>query len=98
MGMFDSFYDANGDEWQTKAFACLLERWEIGDAVVGQSIDFQVKVFGGPRLERSEDALATIRGGRLVAVPDERDESLALMDYHGGFLATPAPRSTGDAP
>lgn len=88
MGMFDSFYDENDGEWQTKAFGRSLHRWDIGETVAPSGISCQVEAIG---VERSEHdyafGLATIRGGVLIAVPDERDESLTLIPY-GGLGAT----------
>lgn len=81
MGMFDSLFDAEGNEWQTKAFGCILDRFQIGDHVHGV-VDFQVEVCGGDD-PPFEDSLATIRAGRLEAVPADRDETLPLMNYHG---------------
>lgn len=89
MGMFDSFYDADGVEWQTKAFDCLLSRWEIGDAVPTAPIDHQVKVLGGPESDPFQNSFATLRGGRLACVPDVRDSSLPLLDYAGGWIEVP---------
>ena len=83
MGMFDSFYDADGNEWQTKAFGCNLDRYTSNDNVPASIDDFQVEVLGGMRGAKSQDALATIRDRKLSKVPDVRDESLPLMDYHG---------------
>lgn len=84
MGMFDSFYDANGDEWQTKAYGNALVNYDIGDEIPeGPPFTYQVRVLGDP-----EDGygLATIRDGRLAEVPAERDLALPLLDYHGGWL------------
>lgn len=33
MGMFDSMYDDEDNEWQTKAFECGLDRFREGDPV-----------------------------------------------------------------
>lgn len=83
MGMFDSLYDSDNNEWQTKAFGCALTEYNIGDRLPALPADFQVEVFGGPSGQASRDAYATIRGGVLIAVPVERDASLPLMDYYG---------------
>ena len=88
MGMFDSLYDASGVEWQTKAFACVLDRYQIGDAILdGPSCTYQVKVLGGPVPSRAIDSFATVRDGVLTAVPDDRIPSLPLLDCFGGWLA-----------
>ena len=84
MGMFDSLNDAEGVEWQTKAFDCDLDRWTIGDRIATDEdypATYQVEVIGGVPW----NALATIRDGVLVAVPTERDKSLPLVGYHGGI-------------
>lgn len=83
MGMFDSFYGARGDEWQTKALGRGLRRYNVGDEVRSPVPDCQFKVIGGrgPYPWR----FATVRGGRLEAVPVDRDETLPLIDYAGGF-------------
>lgn len=84
MGMFDSLFDTKGNEWQTKAFGCILDRFEIGDRIVSVG-DFQVEVCGGED-PPFEDSFATIRAGVLAAVPVDRDPQLPLMDYHGYIL------------
>lgn len=85
MGMFDSMYDAEGHEWQVKAFDRTLTQWHIGDAIETETPDFQVKVYGG-RKNESGYTLATIRGCVLVDLPAPRDPSLPLIDYSGGIL------------
>lgn len=97
MGMFDSMYDDQNNEWQTKAFGRQLDRFHVGDAVPHPSgiawpapPAYQISVFGGaPVHEAQKDGYATIRKGDLAAVPDERDDSLPLIDYHGGWAAEP---------
>lgn len=95
MGMFDSFYDADGHEWQTKAFDCELDVWRIGDSFTADcGLSFQVYVLGstGSTLNgtyETFESLATIRDGVVAAVPDERDESLFLLDYSGGPAVRP---------
>lgn len=84
--MFDSFYDKDGNEWQTKALDCILGRYDIGDRVPSSLFPHQMKVFGGPR---NVDSFATIRDGFLAAVPAKRNEHLPLLDYNGGWLAAP---------
>lgn len=95
MGMFDSIYDAKGIEWQTKAFECLLTRYDIGSTVTAEKLSFQVEVLGQPEPrawpEPGEfvDTFATIRDGILAEVPAERDETLPLQNYSGHWLAAP---------
>jgi hypothetical protein len=87
MGMFDSMYDAEGHEWQTKALGRALNCWNIGDQVPSEVPDFQVEVgrFPDPWI----DAIATVRGGVLTAVPDRRHPELILIDYVGGIRQMP---------
>lgn len=97
MGMFDSTYDADGHEWQTKAYGCNLTRWHIGDLIDwDHPFDaYQVEVFGGDETHRNgQDGWATIRDGILVAVPAQRDEDLPLVDYCGGCASVPAGEET----
>lgn len=85
MGMFDSLYDAQGHEWQTKAYDCILARYDIGDEVPpshGSLTDYQVRVLGGPG-EGFQDSFATVRDGRLSELPADRDYSLPLLGYFG---------------
>jgi hypothetical protein len=89
MGMFDSLYDASGNEYQTKALDRVLNRYEVGDiieldAVDGfrDVIDYQMKVLGTAGME-----CATVTNKRLSAVPAKRDYSLPLLDYFGGWLS-----------
>lgn len=88
MGMFDSFIDARGLEWQTKAMECLLNRYQIGDEVPGPPIDYQAEVIGGYDRESPDGSrwsFATIRGGRLAEVPCERDSGLPVQAYSSGW-------------
>lgn len=84
MGMFDSFYDARGDEWQTKAYGCSLERWDVGATIPGPPIDYQAEVIGGANYGHLWK-YATIRAGVLTSAGDERDESLPLCLYSSGW-------------
>lgn len=84
MGMFDSFMNRRGIEWQTKAFGRSLERWQIGDEIPSAPFDHQVEVIGGyPEFKESVDSYATIRGQRLHSVPGPRNESLPLLGFNG---------------
>ena len=82
MGMFDSFYDAQGREWQTKALGRSLHRWEIGDAVPVQ-FDCQLEAIGRHDATGVRVMLATIKSGQLTHVGATRDESLPLIPYGG---------------
>lgn len=82
MGMFDSFYGADGSEWQTKALGRSLDRWEIGDSVPGPPIDYQAEVIGGRGTsERGHWSFVTMRAGKLASVNDVRDPALPLLLY-----------------
>lgn len=84
--MFDSLRDADGDEWQTKAFTCDLDTYRIGDAITSEPpLTYQVKVLGGsPEFIHS---YATVQNGVLASVPVPRDQHLPLLDYGGGWIA-----------
>lgn len=95
MGMFDSLYDAEGREWQTKAYARILDQVEIGEVMPdpedAPAFDsYQVEVLGGVYGEYVW-SLATIRDHMLVAVPDERIEDLPLVGYSSGFTPAAVP-------
>jgi hypothetical protein len=84
MGMFDSLYDKDGNEWQTKAFARNLARYEIGDAISSPPIPYQVEVLGDMGDDdQFIDSYATIRDRRLAEVPADRDNSLPLLGFDG---------------
>lgn len=84
MGMFDSFIDESGHEWQTKAFGCSLERWRVGDAVPDAPPDCQVEVIGGgSEWGRFVWSLATIREGRFEGAGEPRKAWLTCIDYTG---------------
>lgn len=87
MGMFDSFIDKDGREWQTKAFDCALDRWKIGHRVPADSgQDFQVEVIDYLADEkRLVTKFATIRNGVFVSV-DDRDLTVPMVDYGGAVL------------
>jgi hypothetical protein len=82
MGMFDSLYDDQGNEWQTKAYGCNLSRFQIGDKVPALPVAYQVRVLGGPGAGL-QSSWATIRDGRVSEVPAKRDKSLPAVDYFG---------------
>lgn len=80
-GMFDSFIAKDGNDWQTKAFDCQLDEWQIGDKAPEPG-DYQVEVIG-----YLGDEFCEVRGGIVRKVPDERDESLPRMYRFGGWLS-----------
>jgi len=86
MGMFDSFRDDKGGEWQTKALDCFLKSYRLGDEVSGPPIDYQMEVIGGRRnRDIGEWTFVTIRSGRVAEIPAERDESLPVRNYSSGW-------------
>lgn len=82
MGMFDSLYDKSGREWQTKAYANRLDRFDIGDMIDAEDASYQAEVLGGVA-GKSVYSLATVESGRLVAVPAERNPAMRLRNYYG---------------
>lgn len=88
MGMFDSMWDADGMEWQTKAFDCGLAGYQVGDELPFIGTDtYQVEIFGGAKWPGQDaDSYATIRDKRLISINDERDETLPLLGYHGDWI------------
>ena len=90
MGMFDSFYTADGVEWQTKAYECVLAEWGVGDPVPdGECVrTYQVKVLGGRR-DTSRYSFVTIRDLVVAGIDVPRDPLLPLVDYCGGVAEMP---------
>lgn len=87
MGMFDSLYDEAGHDWQTKAFDCVLARFKIGETMPDSSYpSYQVAILGDPD-GSFVHSFATVQDCVLMSVHDERDESLPLLDYFGGWVA-----------
>lgn len=90
MGMFDSLYDAEGHEWQTKAYSRVLDQIEIGEAMseladAPDLADYQVEVLGSDADDNFVESFATVRGGVLTEVPAERDPALPLAGYSSGI-------------
>ena len=93
MGMFDSFYDDQGREWQTKAFDRALDEWRVGDPFPADGlVSFQVEVIGDAQgstfdgTYRTRDAIVTIRNNVVTEVPADRDPALPLLGYGGGLV------------
>ena len=90
--MFDSLMNADGQEWQTKAFDCNLDVYSIGDTIPADTaMTYQVEVcagggsvFDGTRWFK--ESLATVRSNILVSVDDARDDSLPLVGFSGGLI------------
>lgn len=94
MGMFDSFYDDKGEEWQTKAFDCRLDVFRVDDRVPDVGVqDFQVEIYHyRPAADGWTETFATIHSGRVVEVDAARDRSLPLLDSYGGWRDSGAGR------
>lgn len=84
--MFDSLYDRDGTEWQTKAFGCDLAGYRVGDQLPAAPFDYQLKVLGGEHHLNYLYSYATVSAGYLASVNDPRDETLPLLDYYGGWI------------
>ena len=83
MGMFDSLYDEDDTEWQTKAFERVLAQYNIGDVIDSDfPVTYQVEVIGG-KGEGFTRSNATIFCGVLAEVDVPRDPLLPLIDYSG---------------
>ena len=94
--MFDSLYDAQEREWQTKAFDCNLDVYRVGDTIPADcAATYQVEIGctegSWPNYDFI-DSYATIRDNVLSSIHDSRDESLPLLDY-GGHLTLPTNRN-----
>lgn len=89
MGMFDSLYGADQTEWQTKAIGRQLHSYDIGSAIPGPPVDYQLEVLGGRNdfITESYYSYATVRDGELAEVPVDRDPNLALLSYSGIWSA-----------
>lgn len=90
MGMFDSFRDESGGEWQTKAYGRQLQTWRHGDTVPeladATHHSYQVKVLGGSGPRGADSwrySLVTVLYNVAAEIPADRDESLPLIDYFG---------------
>ena len=89
MGMFDSLFPRKrsenldfSNEWQTKAFDCVLNGYFIGDKMptpLGVQT-YQVEVLGGPD---TDFMWATVESGILTEVGVDRDENLPALWYMG---------------
>jgi hypothetical protein len=78
------------DEWQTKAYDCELNHYFIGDQMPViepyDLADYQVEILGETPGTRFTDSLATVRGGVLRSIHDERDPSLPRVNYSGHLI------------
>lgn len=85
MGMFDRMYDADGNEWQTKAFGRTLDEWSVGDNIPTEVPDFQVECMAEIDGEFVH-SFATVLDCKLAELPAERQPALTLISYGGGIL------------
>lgn len=93
MGMYDTLYDESNNEWQTKAFLCCCDQFNIGDKIpndfpAAYPTTYQVEILGGGDADPYTDSYATIQDGVLVSVNDNRDGSLPLINYSGHLTET----------
>ena len=98
MGMFDSLHSdyqhTYENEWQTKAYSCNLDEYDIGDEMpdieaYGPIQTYQVEVLGGSGSWPDREyihSFATVSCGVLAAVPSDRDPSLPLFNYSGHLI------------
>ena len=83
MGMFDSLYDEDGTEWQTKALKRVLAQYNIGDVIYSDfPVTYQVEVLGGG-VGGFVYSHATIFNGVLAEVDVPRDPLLPFINYSG---------------
>lgn len=88
MGMFDSFYDERGNEWQTKAYGCLLDQYHVGDSPSrgawpdSYPTTYQVEVLGD-----DGDSFTTVTDDVVTSINDRRDSRLPLINYSGHLVA-----------
>jgi len=85
MGMFDYIRDRSGRNWQTRAYLCLIDVYEIGDKVPGGYGTYQVEIYGGYPTEDNHDSYALVRNNVLVDLPVARNRRLPLLGYYGEF-------------
>ena len=94
LGMFDRLIDAQGREWQTKAFGRNLDVFTVGEPIefvarppiIPTVSIHQVEVLGGDE-PPYRYSFATIRDGVLESVDVPRDEHLPLLHYTGYWTA-----------
>ena len=84
MGMYDTFEDDKGGDWQAKAMDCELDRYRIGDEI--GTGDFQMLVLGDVSTDEIGWAYVTIRSGIVAEIGVPRDAVLPCIDYGGGPL------------
>ncbi|GGJ56076.1 hypothetical protein [Glutamicibacter ardleyensis] len=98
MGMFDSFYDSEENEWQTKAYENQLALYRQGDELPPLEdhpnvTDYQVEIFGGRRtLGEPVDSFATVIGNRLTTINTPRNKDLPRINYGGAMYHPEAER------
>jgi len=95
MGMFDSFYDSDSNEWQTKAYENQLAAYRQDDVLPELEChpditDYQVEILrGSDVLENGErkhvylDSFATVIGNKLITIHDPRNRNLPRISYSG---------------
>lgn len=93
MGTFDSLYGRNPGDWQTKAMGRGMSRFVVGDELPIPLRDCQLVVIG-ETARGFEWRLATVRRGRLAAVPSRRAKTLPVIGYFGDRVAEPGEEFT----
>lgn len=86
MGMFDSFYDNNGNEWQTKAFDCTLASTEITERVPEQRHGGLNVTTGAHQVEcigDSRDGWLQFEDGYFIDVTTQPVPGVPAYDYFG---------------
>lgn len=86
MGMFDSFYDNHGTEWQTKAFDCTLATTEITEQVPKQRSDGLDVTSGAHQVDcLSDDGQGWLQfeDGYFMGVTTQLVPGVPAYDYFG---------------
>lgn len=95
MGMFDSFYDSDDNDWQTKAYENVLAQFRQGDELPPLEehpdlTDYQVEVLGcmpvfelGVPKRRYVDSFTTVIGGKVHEINADRDHQYPRINYDG---------------
>ncbi|MGQ3384508.1 hypothetical protein [Glutamicibacter sp. TV12E] len=102
MGMFDSLYDSDEREWQTKAYENQLAAYRQGDVLPELEhhpdiTDYQVEILSGKDVvENGElkhmylDSFATVIGNKLISIHDPRNRNLPRISYSGDLYVSGA--------
>jgi len=90
MGMFDSFYDSDDREWQTKAYSNMMSAYRVGDTLPELEdhpdvTEYQVEILCGIAypVRKHIDSFATVIGNKLTSIHDSRNLNLPRISYYG---------------